>query len=282
MATDLHFKAPGKPSAKPSASTGAWARTGAPLGASRTSKGIVAAAVADDDEGIFLMLDSGRNLAAAGVDMNRVRAVDLGKIVNAGEDAGQILGRIRLAHIELMGFPTAEAMRDDSEWSNFALSALTALRGLAPEQLHDAVKLLETPSADAAADELYQVLTAKEMADRMKLTPPVVYQRETAGELFSVLEPYRKCGRHFPAFQLHPKLNQRLLVKIIKAFVDADVNTTLLWSFLRTPQRIFDKLTPIEMLVGGLPAAFEGLKLEERAEAILDVVAEHLSRVRLQ
>ncbi|ABE47372.1 hypothetical protein [Polaromonas sp. JS666] len=267
-----HAEAP----AKPSTSAGAWTRTG--------PQPTAAAARASVEERIFLVLASGRNLAAAGVDMNRVRAVDFGKIVGAGAAGGaavDILSNIRLAHIELMGFPTAEAMREEGAWVGAALSAL---RGLAPEQINKVVEQLKAkaPSADAAADELYQVLTAQEMADRMKLTLPVIYQRETAGELFAVLEPYRKSGRLFPAFQLNQKLNHRLLVRVIKAYRDADVNTTLLWSFLRTPQRIFGGLTPIEMLVGGMPPAYEGLKPDERAAAILDVVAEELSRVRLQ
>jgi hypothetical protein len=283
----MAFKAPSQPVAPQSANTntgsGTWTRTDGPR-RSMTTEAIVAASWADAEDGMFLVVASGRNLAAAGVDMHRVRAVDLGKIVGAGSigsDTEDILSRIRLAHIDVMEFSTIEAMRADSAGVRATLSAL---RGLALEHIDVAVQQLEAtaPSTGAVPDELYQVLTAQEMADRMKLTLPVVYKREEAGELFAVLEPYRKTGRLFPAFQLDHKLNHRLLVKVIKAYADADVNTTLLWSFLRTPQRIFDKLTPIEVLVGRMPVAIGELKPEERDEAFLEVVAEELSRVRIQ
>ena len=228
MATDLqHFIV--------LTSGGKWTKAG-PQPAAKVT-------VADD---MFVVLASGPSLAAAGVDINSIKALDFGDFVELSADyTGKdvdVHTRELLSHVRLAA-RAAQASLD-------------------------------------SADGLYQVLTAKEMADRMKLTAPVVYQREAAGELFAVLEPYRKTGRLFPAFQLSPKLNHPLLKQVIQAYRDADVNTTLLWSFLRTPQKIFANLTPIEMLVGGIPPAYEGLKPEERSEAILDVVAEELSRVR--
>ncbi len=274
MATDLqHFIV--------LTSGGKWTKAG-PQPAAKVT-------VADD---MFVVLASGPSLAAAGVDINSIKALDFGDFVELSADytgkdvdvhTRELLSHVRLAHIEPMVGLSLENLRTHT----IRLSAaLNALRKIAPESILKAVEQMESAGARAAqasldsADGLYQVLTAKEMADRMKLTAPVVYQREAAGELFAVLEPYRKTGRLFPAFQLSPKLNHPLLKQVIQAYRDADVNTTLLWSFLRTPQKIFANLTPIEMLVGGIPPAYEGLKPEERSEAILDVVAEELSRVR--
>jgi type III secretory pathway component EscV len=235
------------------------------------------------DHRLYVLVTDTAGLQAAGHGKKAI-AVEISAITAEPEMEGQ--ERHPATHVFLaLHYSEHLAASAGARLANITLQALNVLRQMAPEEITAKVEQLEAENnlADAAGDdELYQVLTAKEMADRMKLTPPVVYQRETAGELFSVLEPYRKSGRLFPAFQLNKKLNHRLLVKVIKAYSDADVNTTLLWSFLRSPARIFGGLTPIEMLLGGMPPAYEGLKPEERAAAILDVVAEELSRVRYQ
>lgn len=127
---------------------------------------------------------------------------------------------------------------------------------------------------------LYGVLTAEEMADRMNCTPEVVREREVAGDLFAARAPGRAGGRRYPAFQLDERLDKSLLKQIIRKYRDAGVSITLLWSFLRTPQKIFAGLTPIEMMLGGSPPGYDALTPDERSKLFLDVVAEELSRVR--
>lgn len=127
---------------------------------------------------------------------------------------------------------------------------------------------------------LYGVLTAEEMADRMNCTPEVVREREVAGDLFAARAPGRSTGPRYPTFQLDERLDKSLLKQIILEYRDAGVSTTLLWSFLRSPQKIFAGLTPVEMMLGGMPPKYDTLTPEERTEAFLDVVAEELSRVR--
>lgn len=126
----------------------------------------------------------------------------------------------------------------------------------------------------------YRVLTAQEMADHLKCSPEVVYERALAGELIFLPSQSRVDDRRYPAFQLDERLDKSLLRKTIQEYRDADVNSTLLWSFLRSPQKIYAGLTSIEMLLGGMPPQYDTLTPEERSEIFLDVVAEEISRVR--
>ncbi|UUZ71229.1 hypothetical protein LP415_19165 [Polaromonas sp. P1(28)-8] len=125
---------------------------------------------------------------------------------------------------------------------------------------------------------LYGVLTAQEMADHLKCSPEAVYERAVAGEFIFLSSPARAGGPRYPAFQLDERLDKSLLKQTIQEYRDADVNSTLLWSFLRTPQKIYTGLTAIEMLLGGMPPQYDTLTPEERSEIFLDVVAEELSR----
>src|SRR4051812_17386279 len=63
------------------------------------------------------------------------------------------------------------------------------------------------PQGAVKSSEIASLLTAEELALRMDCTARAVYQREQAGELFSVLPPARVKGRRFPAFQLQSRLD---------------------------------------------------------------------------
>lgn len=127
---------------------------------------------------------------------------------------------------------------------------------------------------------LYGVLTAQEMADHLKCSPEAVYERAVAGELIFLSSPNRVDDRRYPAFQLNERLDKSLLKQTIQKYLETDVNSTLLWSFLRSPQKIYAGLTPIEMLLGGMPPEYDKLTPDERSEVFLDVVDEEISRVR--
>ncbi len=137
--------------------------------------------------------------------------------------------------------------------------------------------VIQSPNSPA---HLYGVLTAQEMADQLKCSPETVYERAVAGELIFLSSPSRLDDRRYPAFQLDKRLDKSLLRKTIQEYRDANVNSTLLWSFLRAPQKIYAGLTSIEMLLGGMPPQYDTLMPEERSEIFLDVVAEEISRVR--
>jgi len=127
---------------------------------------------------------------------------------------------------------------------------------------------------------LYGVLTAQEMAAHLKCSPGEVYERAVAGEFIFLSSPARVDDRRYPAFQLNERLDNSLLKQTIQKYLEADVNSTLLWSFLRSPQKIYAGLTPIEMLLGGMPPEYDTLTPEERSDIFLDVVDEEISRVR--
>jgi len=82
----------------------------------------------------------------------------------------------------------------------------------------------------------HRALTLENMASRMRCTPEVVLEREVADELFSARAPHRGGGPRYPVFQLNKNLNKPLWRRIIKAYRDADVSTSRLWIFLRSPQ----------------------------------------------
>lgn len=127
---------------------------------------------------------------------------------------------------------------------------------------------------------LYGVLTVQEMADHLKCSPEAVYERVVAGEFIYLSSPERFDDRRYPAFQLDERLDKSLLKQTIQKYLEADVNSTWLWSFLRRPQKIYAGLTAIEILLGGMPPQYDTLTHEERSEIFLDVVDEEISRVR--
>lgn len=126
---------------------------------------------------------------------------------------------------------------------------------------------------------MYGVLTVDEMADRMKCTPEDVHEREAAGEIFAAYTPGREDGPHYPAFQLDDRLNKAMLKNIILEYRKWDASTTLMWSFLRSRQKIFGGLTPVEMMLGGSTPNYDVLTPDKWIEEFLDVVSEELSRV---
>lgn len=126
---------------------------------------------------------------------------------------------------------------------------------------------------------MYGVLSVKEMADRLKCSTAGVREREAAGEIFAAHAAAREGGPLYPAFQLDERLDKALLKQIIQEYRRWGASATLMWSFLRSPQKIFGGLTPVEMLLGGSTPGYDALTPDEWMEAFLDVVSEELSRV---
>lgn len=125
----------------------------------------------------------------------------------------------------------------------------------------------------------YRVLAVEEIAERLKCSTDEVREREAAGEIFAARAAAREGGPLFPAFQLDERLNKALLRQLIQEYRKWGASTTLMWSFLRSPQKIFGGLTPVEMLLGGSMPGYDELTPDEWVEAFLEVVSEELSRV---
>lgn len=238
---------------------------------------------------MFVVLASGHTLSAAGMHGKGVKVLDFGDFAELVADAGdpfdvatrELIGQIRLSAIESLEELSPENLRDQTMRFSIALGAVGRL---GPEKIFEAVQQqLEAAAAHSreSTESLYQVLSAQEMADLMECSVPVIYQREAANEFFSALAPGRRNGKRFPAFLIDAKLDRPLMKRIIEAYKAARVGTTLLWSFLRAPQNEFGGRTAVQMLLGGAAPAYAGMKREQRAAAIMDVVDEELSRVRL-
>lgn len=172
----------------------------------------------------------------------------------------------------------------DMEPKKMAITMVSAIDGWGPslrqnspwignERLEPPVGI-QSPNSPA---HLYGVLTGQEMAEHLKCSPEVVYERAVAGEFIFLSRPN---DQRYPAFQLDERLNKLLLEQTIQKYREAEVNSTLLWSFLRAPQKIYGDLTAIEVLLGGIPPHYAALTPDERSEIFLDVVDEEISRVR--
>ena len=236
---------------------------------------------AENDEPL-LVVASLTALVAAGLAVELIDAVPLptslaGDAANVSDDSPHriMIGRLRTAKAE-----NVDAVRPQLLHLS---QALKTIGQMSQEQIAVIVEQLQPAVEDRDRDRFkheYGSLTVEEMADRMNCTPRMVREREIAGEIFAAHAPGRDGGLLYPKFQLDPRLDKSLLKQILQEYREADVNTTLLWSFLRTPQKIFSGWTPMEMMLGASPPAFDPLTPQEWRDAFLDVVAEVLSRVR--
>lgn len=238
-------------------------------------------AISESSDELLLVVASSAALSAAGLDMRLIDVVHClpspGDAANAGTGSLPkiVISRHRTAKFESV---------DEVRLQLVQLSqALKAIRQMSQEEIEAIVQQLQ-PAIDGQDHHRfkhgYGSLTVEEMADRMKCPPEMVREREVAGEFFAALPSSRADGALYPRFQLDDRLDKSLLKQIIQEYRDAGVSTTLLWSFLRSPQKIFADFTPMEMMLGASPAAFAPLTPEEWSKAFLDVVAEELSRVR--
>ncbi|MDP2322650.1 MAG: hypothetical protein Q8N51_01295, partial [Gammaproteobacteria bacterium] len=110
---------------------------------------------------------------------------------------------------------------------------------------------LSAASPQASKDD--GLLSADELAKRMKCTPQAVYHREQALQFFSVIPPGRKKGRKYPEFQLDPRLDDQALKRLIILFKRAEhmgVTSNDLWNFLRTLQTALQGNTAVNALLG--------------------------------
>lgn len=143
---------------------------------------------------------------------------------------------------------------------------------------------LEVPSqVDSVGRNLfrheYGTRTLEEIAKALDCSTDDVHAREEAGEIFAV-HKHGTFDAGYPMFQLNDRLNKAILKIVILKFREADVNNIMLWSFLRTPQKVFSGWTPMEMLLGARPSAFDVLSNKEWNFYFLDEVDEAISRFR--
>lgn len=230
----------------------------------------------------LLVVASSAALAAAGLDMRLIDAVPCpppppaGDAPTADTDSPRIMiGRLRGAKGESVDEVRSQLVG--------VCEVLKAIGQMSRDEIAAIVELFHPAVDDQDHDRFkheYGVLTVEEMADRMKCTPEVVWDREVAGDFFAVHTPGQAGGQLYPKFQLDERVDKSLLKQIIREYRSSEVSTTLLWSFLRSRQREFADFTPMEMMLGASASAYDALTPEEWSDAFLDVVSEELSRVR--
>ncbi|MGI0035596.1 MAG: hypothetical protein ACRD98_07000 [Nitrososphaera sp.] len=125
----------------------------------------------------------------------------------------------------------------------------------------------------------YAELTLAEAAERMRCAGSTVLEREKSDEIFAIMAPTRFSGRRYPAFQFSSAVDLSLLKGLIAQYRHAAVPCNELWHFLRSTPRDFCGKTGVGILLGASVPTLEGLSVLERADAVLDVVKEELSRI---
>ncbi|MES2282502.1 MAG: hypothetical protein V4542_13905 [Pseudomonadota bacterium] len=228
----------------------------------------------------ILVIASSEALRAAGLDMGLIDAVPLLLTsADAIPSAGTVLPRIMIGRVKAAGEST-----DDIRAQLLYLSqSLKTIGQMSNEEVANIIAQVQPALVDPDRNRFkkeYGVLTIEEMADRMSCTIKRVRELELEGDLFAARAPGRDGGPLYPKFQLDERVIKSLLKQVIHQYREAEVSTTMLWSFLRAPQKIFHGWTPMEMMLGASSPAFDALTPEEWKEAFLDVVAEEISRVR--
>ncbi|MFP5474132.1 MAG: hypothetical protein ACLGJD_10845 [Gammaproteobacteria bacterium] len=134
---------------------------------------------------------------------------------------------------------------------------------------------------------LTEMLSPSAMAASMNCTTATVYDREKKGHLFSVTPPGRTNGRQFPGFQLHNRLDNALLARLIAEYRKRDVPFGLLWEFLKSSHDALAGATGAEILVGNWPdrsgidterlSAIYALPEDERREFVVELALEDIT-----
>lgn len=234
------------------------------------------------EDQLLVVIANSAALIDVGLDMKMIDAVPFSPSkVGAATDTGAASRfRIMVGRIKTRKAESADEVRPQLLYLS---EALNTLRQMSQQQMSELVEKLQPAAEERDRDRFkpeYGVLNVEEMADRLNCSPEMVRAREVAGDIFAACAPGRDGGPLYPRFQLNDRLDKSLLKKVILEYREANVSTTMLWTFLRSGQKIFSGWTPMEMMLGAMPPAFAQLTPEEWDDAFLDVVAEELSRVR--
>lgn len=237
--------------------------------------------LSEKSEELFLLIANATELSAAGLDVRLIDAVHCpqqptgnGAIESANSTPKVLIGRL-----------VTSAVKNEHEVRvqlGRISQALKALGKMPIEKIEAALKQLQPDTENQDRDafkQSYGVISIEEMAHGMQCTPQTVSKKEAAGEIFAAGAPGRTGMPLYPKFQLDERVDKFLLEHLIREYRDAGVSTTLLWNFLRTPQKIFAGFTPMEMMLGATFPVYEALAPEEKSKIFRDVVSEELSRI---
>lgn len=122
-------------------------------------------------------------------------------------------------------------------------------------------------------------LSANALGLRLGIGDQRVRERETAGQLFSVMKPGRQRGREYPVFQAWPGVAGAPLAEVLKALGAPVTKGPAAYGFFTSPTDLLEYLTPIELMTGRLtrqrsvePGAQRllGLPESERLDVVLE------------
>lgn len=95
-------------------------------------------------------------------------------------------------------------------------------------------------------------LSANALGLRLGIGDQRVRERETAGQLFSVMKPGRQRGREYPVFQAWPGVAGAPLAEVLKALGAPATKGPAAYGFFTSPTDLLEYLTPIEVMTGRL------------------------------
>jgi hypothetical protein len=139
-----------------------------------------------------------------------------------------------------------------------------------------------TPGPEVAAPPwCYKILDRKEfnvhrdelLADRKAVVD--------AGRALMVAAAPTSCVG-YPAFQLHPRLNQSHFAKLREVFSERQTPEQYLWDFLRTVHKPLGGTTGIDFLLGYFSPEIADMNELDRLEQLLDTAREDLWRLDSQ
>jgi hypothetical protein len=113
-------------------------------------------------------------------------------------------------------------------------------------------------SADVAATD--EMLTAIQIGQKLGVSDETVRQRELQGEIFAVLQPGRKRGRQYPAFQLWPGVAGEPLKRVLAHLGFGGASA---YQFFTSPNADLASLSPLQVLSQRALTLMEGDSAKE-------------------
>ncbi|MBZ2682148.1 hypothetical protein IPR78_22290 [Xanthomonas perforans] len=93
-----------------------------------------------------------------------------------------------------------------------------------------------------------ETLGAEAMAEKLRISGETLRRREKERRFFSILQPARRRGREYPAFQAWPEIDLNALAKVLQALPKESGGS--LYGFFLARNEYLSDLSPLEVLIG--------------------------------
>lgn len=143
------------------------------------------------------------------------------------------------------------------------------------------IKGTDISSVGCAPPTSYHLLSATEFEGRL------AERAREGSEAYTLLDPLvivtsmkLPFSSGYPAFQLDPRLNRSIFLKLRQLYKASGDSDTSLWDFLRTVHKPLGGTTGIDFLLGFYALDIASLNDSEREEHFLELAGEEIWRLR--